>query len=132
MTSLTRYSHDDLRHGLYTMYTDWVVIDPYTKEIEMGECWACRRMGKGSICLIKGRRIRPRDPTDPDSRYRILPPNGGGQGGPGGGHQHGHGNDEDEEEDEDDGSDEGDDEEGDDGQTEVGSSSFLCLSILRH
>lgn len=67
------------------MYTDWVVTDPHTKEIELKECWACRRKGKGQICLIKGRRILPRDPTDPDSRYRILPPNGGGNGGGGNG-----------------------------------------------
>ncbi|RSH87340.1 hypothetical protein EHS25_003249 [Saitozyma podzolica] len=78
------YTHDDLRHGLYTMYTDWIVVDKDTKEIELKECWACRRKGRGDICLIKGRRILPRDPTNPDSRYRILPPNGGGGNGGGG------------------------------------------------
>jgi hypothetical protein len=66
------------------MYTDWIVVDKDTKEIELKECWACRRKGT-DIYLIRGRRILSRDPTNLDSRYRILPPNGGGNGGHGGG-----------------------------------------------
>lgn len=98
---LTQHRHDDLRHGLYTMYTDWIVVDNYTKEIELKECWACRRKGKGNTCLIKGRRILPRDPINPESRYKILPPNGGANGGGNGGHGGGSGRRHDDDDDDD-------------------------------